>query len=66
VGEETLFSLIYFYGLRVSEACSLDRADLDLDGVKIRILRAKNGILGEKPLFRSLATNRSASRGLPS
>ena len=27
--DRALFSLIYFYGLRVSEACSLDRADLE-------------------------------------
>ena len=54
VRDKALFSLVYFYGLRVSEAYSLDRADLDLDRQKIRILRAKNGIPGEKPLFRSL------------
>jgi integrase len=52
--DKALFSLIYFYGLRVSEACSLDRADLDLEQQRIRILRSKNGIPGEKPLFRSL------------
>jgi integrase len=54
--DRALFSLIYFYGLRVSEACSLDRANLDLDRQKIRILRSKNGIPGEKPLFRRLVT----------
>jgi integrase len=52
--DKALFSLIYFYGLRVSEACSLNRVDLDLGRQKIRILRAKNGIPGEKPLFRNL------------
>ena len=52
--DRALFSLMYLYGLRVSEACSLDRANLDLDRLKIRILRSKNGIPGEKPLFRSL------------
>jgi integrase/recombinase XerC len=52
--DRALFTLTYFYGLRVSEASSLDRADLDLEQLKIRILRAKNGIPGEKPLFRSL------------
>jgi integrase/recombinase XerD len=55
VRDKALFSLIYFYGLRVSEACSLDHADLDLEQQKVRILRAKNGIPGEKPLSRSLA-----------
>jgi integrase len=52
--DKALFTLIYFYGLRVSEATSLDRDDVDLDRQKIRILRAKNGIPGEKPLFRGL------------
>jgi integrase len=52
--DRALFTTIYLYGLRVSEACSLDRSDLDLDRKKIRILRAKNGIPGEKPIFRSL------------
>jgi integrase len=56
VRDKALFSLIYFYGLRVSEAHALDRADLDLDRQKIPILRSKNGIPGEKPLFRSLVT----------
>src|ERR1700756_2802257 len=56
VRDKALFSLIYFYGLRVSEAHALDRVDLDLDRQKIRILRSKNGIPGEKPLFRSLVT----------
>ena len=54
VRDKALFSLIYLYGLRVSEASSLDRSDLDLERQKIRIARAKNGIPGEKPLFRSL------------
>jgi len=54
--DKALFSLIYFYGLRVSEASSLDRANLDLDRQKIRKLRSKNGIPGEKPLFRRLVT----------
>jgi integrase/recombinase XerC len=52
--DRALFTTIYLYGLRVSEASSLDRADLDLDRKKIRILRAKNGIPGEKPIFKSL------------
>ena len=52
--DRALFTTIYLYGLRVSEACWLDRGDLDLDRSKIRILRAKNGIPGEKPIFRSL------------
>jgi len=48
--DRALFTTIYLYGLRVSEACCLDRGDLDLDRSKIRILRAKNGIPGEKPI----------------
>jgi integrase len=54
VRDRALFTAIYLYGLRVSEACSLDRTDIDLERRKIRVLRSKNGIPGEKPLFRSL------------
>jgi integrase len=54
VRDRALFATIYLYGLCVSEACSLDRTDVDLERKKIRVLRSKNGIPGEKPLFRSL------------
>ena len=52
--DKALFSLIYLYGLRVSEACLLHRDDIDLRRRTIRIWRVKNGNSGEKPLFKSL------------
>jgi integrase len=52
--DKALFSTIYLYGLRVSEACLLQRDDVDLERHTIRIWRVKNGYSGEKPLFRRL------------
>jgi integrase/recombinase XerC len=52
--DKALFTTIYLYGLRVSEACLLQREDLDFERRTIRVWRVKNGNSGEKPLFRSL------------
>ncbi len=52
--DKALFTTIYLYGLRVSEACLLQREDVDLERRTIRIWRVKNGYSGEKPLFRTL------------
>jgi type 1 fimbriae regulatory protein FimB len=53
--DKALFLTIYLYGLRVSEACLLQREDVDLERRTIRMWRVKNGYSGEKPLFRALA-----------
>jgi integrase len=53
--DRALFALIYHYGLRVEEAASLSVEDLDLKNHRIRIRRLKNGIGGEKPLWRHTA-----------
>ncbi len=52
--DKALFTTIYLYGLRVSEACLLQRDDVDLERRRIRIWRVKNGNCGEKPIFRRL------------
>jgi integrase len=52
--DKALFLTVYLYGLRVSEACLLQREDIDLERGTIRIWRVKNGYSGEKPLFRRL------------
>jgi integrase len=60
--DKALFATIYLYGLRVSEACLLQREDVDLERRTIRIWRVKNGYSGEKPIFLILAVyRRSAS-----
>src|SRR5262249_8891030 len=53
--DRALFALIYHYGLRVDEAATLTVEDLDLKNHRIRIRRLKNGIGGEKPLWRHTA-----------
>ena len=53
--DRALFALIYHYGLRVDEAAALAVEDLDLKNHRIRIRRLKNGIGGEKPLWRHTA-----------
>lgn len=50
--DRTLFGLIYHYGLRVDEATAITIQDVDLKHHRIRIRRLKNGIGGEKPLWR--------------
>jgi integrase len=50
--DRALFALIYHYGLRVDEAAALTIEDIDLKNHRIRIRRLKNGVGGEKPLWR--------------
>lgn len=58
VRDKALLELLYGTGVRVSEACGCDLADLDLDGALVRVLgkRAKERIvpLG-RPAVRALA-----------
>jgi integrase/recombinase XerD len=49
--DRALFSLIYHYGLRVSEVGLLDREDIDLERGRIIIKRVKGGLWAERPLF---------------
>jgi integrase len=53
--DRALFALIYHYGLRVDEATMLTIEDVDLKNHRIRIRRLKNGLGGEKPLWRHTA-----------
>lgn len=53
--DRALFALIYHYGLRVDEATMLTLEDVDLKNHRIRIRRLKNGLGGEKPLWRHTA-----------
>src|SRR5215468_3972262 len=53
--DRALFALIYHYGLRVEEAAALTVEDIDVKNHRIRIRRLKNGIGGEKPLWRHTA-----------
>ena len=50
-----LFAVIYHYGLRVDEATALTLEDLDLKNHRLRLRRLKNGLGGEKPLWRHTA-----------
>jgi integrase len=50
-----LFAVIYHYGLRVDEATHLTINDLNLKDHRIRIRRLKNGVGGERPLWRHTA-----------
>ena len=51
--DKAIFGLIYLYGLRVSEAALLKLGDVDFQRKIILIRRAKGGIGGEKPLFKT-------------
>jgi len=53
--DRALFAVIYHYGLRVDEATMLTLEDFDLKNHRIRIRRLKNGLGGEKPLWRHTA-----------
>jgi integrase/recombinase XerD len=53
--DRALFALIYHYGLRVDEATLVTVADIDLKNYRIRLHRLKNGLGGEKPLWRHTA-----------
>ena len=52
--DRALFSVIYKYGLRASEATLLQPEHVDLKRGKIYIPRLKKGIAGEKPLLRDV------------
>ena len=53
--DSALFAVIYHYGLRVDEATMLTLEDVDLKNHRITIRRLKNGLGGEKPLWRHTA-----------
>src|SRR6266481_1405741 len=53
--DRALFAVIYHYGLRVEEATALTVENLDLKNHRIRLRRLKNGLGGEKPLWRHTA-----------
>jgi integrase/recombinase XerD len=53
--DRALFAVIYHYGLRVDEATHLSIDDLNLKDHRIRIRRLKNGVGGERPLWRHMA-----------
>jgi len=53
--DRALFAVIYHYGLRVEEATLLTVDDIDLKNYRIRLQRLKNGVGGEKPLWRHTA-----------
>ncbi len=50
-----LFGVIYHCGLRVDEATTIAVEDVDLKHHRLRIRRLKNGLGGEKPLWRHTA-----------
>jgi integrase/recombinase XerD len=53
--DRALFAVIYHYGLRVDEATAITVQDVDLKNYRLRIRRLKNGVGGEKPLWRHTA-----------
>jgi integrase len=53
--DRALFGLIYHYGLRVGEALMLTVDDVHFTNHRITIRRSKNGLGGEKPLWRHTA-----------
>jgi integrase len=53
-----LFGVIYHYGLRVGEALMLTVDDVNFKNHRITIRRLKNGLGGEKPLWRHTAKRR--------
>lgn len=61
--DQALFTLIYLYGLRVSEVGLLTRGDVDLDRSRIVVKRLKGGARAERPLF--AAARELLSRYLP-
>ena len=52
--DRALFLLIYKYGLRPSEAVSLNLVDLNLSHNRLFIRRSKGSLAGEKPLFKDV------------
>jgi integrase/recombinase XerD len=53
---ETLIGLLSVTGMRISEACGLDRSDVELAAQRLTIRRAKNGRSREIPLHPSTVT----------
>jgi integrase len=53
--DRALFGLIYHYGLRVGEAVMLTVDDVNFTNHRLTIRREKNGLGGEKPLWRHTA-----------
>ena len=53
--DKALFGLIYHYGLRVGEALMLSVDDVNFKNHRITLRRLKNGLEGEKPLWRHTA-----------
>lgn len=53
---ETLIGLLSVTGMRISEACGLDRGDVELVAQRLTIRRAKNGRSREIPLHPSTVT----------
>jgi integrase/recombinase XerD len=53
---EAVIGLLSVTGMRVSEACALDRADVELAEGRLTVRRAKNGRSREIPLHPSTAT----------
>lgn len=53
---ETLIGLLSVTGMRISEACWLDRSDVELAARRLTIRRAKNGRSREIPLHPSTVT----------
>jgi len=53
--DKALFVLIYHYGLRVEEETMISVEDVNLKNHRIRIHRLKNGLGGEKPLWKHTA-----------
>jgi len=49
--DRAIFTLIYHYGLRVSEVTLLERGDVDLERGRIVIKRMKGGVWREHPLW---------------
>lgn len=54
--DRALFSLIYFYGLRVGEVALLTWGDVDLVRGRIVVKRLKGGAWAERPLFANAET----------
>lgn len=52
---ETLIGVLSVTGMRVSEGCALDRADVELDKERLVVRRGKNGRSREIPLHPSTA-----------
>jgi integrase len=53
---ETLIGLLSVTGMRISEACGLDRGDVELAARRLTVRRAKNGRSREIPLHPSTVT----------